>query len=325
VATALITGIGGQDGSYMAEFLLEKGYRVIGAIRDLPPVHHQRLASIHRHIQFEKVNLLEDSSIRLLLEKTQPAEVYNFAARASSSHLFDSPALTAEINAITVVRFLEAARIVNPAIRFCQASSSEIFGTVTHSPQDESTPLSPRNPYGIAKMCGHWFVVNYRQIHGSFACSAILYNHESPRRGLEFVTRKISRAVAQIKAGLQSSLTLGDLEARRDWGYAGDYVRGMWQMLQRPEATDYVLATGEAHTVREFCDIAFSHAGLRYEKYVISGADERRRPEPVPLVGNPAKARELLGWYPSVSFAQLVCMMVDEDMRAVDNIDGVAN
>jgi GDPmannose 4,6-dehydratase len=300
----------------MAELLLEKGYRLIGAVRDLSAASHPRVESIRRDIQFEELDFLDEVSLRCLIEKTGPSEIYNFAARASSSQLFDNPTLTAEINAVGVVRLLEAMRAVNPAIRFCQASSSEMFGGTTQSPQSEETPFCPRNPYGIAKICGHWCVANYREVQGAFACSAILYNHESPRRGLEFVTRKISRGAARIKMGLQISLALGNLEARRDWGYAGDYVRGMWQMLQMPFAADYVLATGMLHTVREFCDIAFRHVGLKYEDHVESSAGDARPPESVPLVGNPTKARELLSWQPRVSFEELVCMMVDEDLRA---------
>lgn len=313
--SALITGVTGQDGSYMADLLLQKGYKVIGTIRDPSAVNRPWFRTIGDSVELHQLDLLDEGAIRALLTKFRPDEIYNFAARASSSQLSDDPLLTTEINAVAVVKFLEAVRVTSPSSRLCQASSSEIFGAARHSPQDEATEFRPRNPYGIAKLYGHWFVGNYRETHGTFACSAILYNHESPRRGAEFVTRKISRAVARIKCGREQHLQLGDLEARRDWGYAAEYVLGMWMMLQAPTAGDYVLATGETHSVREFCEIAFHHAGLRYEDHVMSDPAARRTPERVPLVGNAAKACEVLGWQPRVPFAELVCMMVDEDMR----------
>jgi GDPmannose 4,6-dehydratase len=252
----------------------------------------------------------------------KPAEIFNFAARASRVHLFDEPVLTGDFNGLAVLRILEAIREINPQIRFCQASSSEMFGKTNESPQSETTPFYPRNPYGVAKLYGHWITVNYRETHSLFACSSILFNHESPRRGEEFVTRKITRAVARIKTGLQTELRLGDLEAKRDWGYAPDYVRAMWQMLQAPAASDYVIATGVAHSVRELCQIAFSHAGMNYEQFVI-GQDpsNNRAPESIQLVGDSRKARKLLGWAPSVSFHELICTMVDADLAALASRD----
>jgi GDPmannose 4,6-dehydratase len=316
-AIALITGISGQDGSYLADLLLGKGYRVIGVLRPgtgaLPP----RLSHLQGRIELHECNLSDQRAVAALLEASRPAELYNLAARASSAQLADDPVQTGEVNGLNVTRLLETIRAVNPQIRFCQASSSELFGYSRESPQSETTSFHPRNPYGVAKLYGHWAVVNYREAFGIFACSSILFNHESPRRGSHFVTRKITRAVARIKAGLQSELRLGDLEARRDWGYAPDYVRAMWLMLQAPQAGDYVVATGETHSVREFCEIAFARVSLNYQDHVVADADIRRPAETAQLVGNPAKARTVLGWAPTLSFAELVGLMVDADVAAL--------
>jgi GDPmannose 4,6-dehydratase len=317
VPTALITGITGQDGSYLAEFLLARGYRVIGLVR--PESEHplDRLAVIRERVTLVEASLLDQKQLQSIVEKHAPSEIYNLAARASSSQLFSEPLLTCEFNGLAVARQLELVRLIDPKIRFCQASSSEMFGNAVESPQSEETPFQPRNPYGIAKLFAHGMVGSYRETHGIFACSSILFNHESPRRGKEFVTRKISMAVARIAQGQASSLELGNLDATRDWGYAADYVRAMWQMLQSSSPGDYVLATGISHSVREFCDIAFRHVGLDYRNYVIQSPGVHRAGEVAPLVGNSAKARDKLEWAPSVSFEDLVRMMVDADIRAL--------
>jgi GDPmannose 4,6-dehydratase len=315
MATALITGISGQDGSYLAELLLKKGYRVIGTARQRNTPNCDRIRDIANSIEIVETDLLDQSVVDRIVEDHRPIEIYNLAARASSSQLFEDPVLTGEINALAVARLLEAIRKVDPSIRFCQASSSEMFGNASESPQNEDTKFYPRNPYGVAKLCGHWFSVNYRETHKIFSCSSILFNHESPRRGTHFVTRKITQSVARIKVGLQGTLQLGDIEARRDWGYAADYVHAMWLMLQQAVADDYVLATGETHSVREFCEIAFGHVGLKYEDHVLQDHNSRRPTEVVQLVGKPSKAERLLGWRRSVSFRDLVCMMVDADMK----------
>ncbi|WP_129777730.1 GDP-mannose 4,6-dehydratase [Peristeroidobacter soli] len=314
--SALITGINGQDGSYLAELLLDRGYRVVGLVREDAGQRLDRIQHIRSQLEIVPGSLLDDASLRRLLERHEPEEIYNFAARASSSQLLTDPTLTAEYNGLAVVRMLEAIRAVNPRIRFCQASSSEMFGTVAGSPQNELTPFRPRNPYGVAKLFAHGMVGTYRENFGVFGCSAILFNHESPRRGPEFVTRKISMSVARIRAGLTRSLSLGTLDVTRDWGFAGDYVRAMWRMLQVETADDYVLATGVSHSVREFCDLAFDHVGLDYRAYVQTDPLVRRAPESVPLLGDAAKARRVLGWQPSMSFEQLVTMMVDADIAA---------
>jgi len=316
VTVALITGITGQDGSYLAELLLAHGYRVIGLVRPGGVVNDSRIAHIRDRLELIPADLLNQHALQEIIDRCRPAEIYNLAARASSSQLFSDPLATTEFNGLVVVRLLEAIRAIDPTIRFCQASSSEIFGNPEHAPQDESTPSRPRNPYGIAKLCGHWFTANYREVYGLHAGSCILFNHESPRRGTEFVTRKIALAAARIKTGLQDRLRLGDLDARRDWGFAGDYVLGMWQMLRAPAPGDYVLATGVTHTVRDFCDVAFHHVGLDYEDFVVIDPVSRRPTESVPLVGNADKARRVLGWQPTISFHELVRMMVDADLRA---------
>jgi len=317
--TALITGISGQDGSYLAETLLKVGYRVVGMVRRSTSASYPRIEHIRNAIELAYGDLLNQDSLEGLLRKYRPVEVYNFAASVPpTSESFREPIATGEINGLAVLRLLEAIRVVDPTIRFCQASSSALFGKACESPQRETTPFSPSNPYGVAKLFGHWITVNYRETYGMFACSGILFNHESPRRGEEFVTRKIARAVAKIKAGLQDSLQLGDMEARRDWGYAADYVQAMWLMLQAPAADDYVLATGETHSVRELCQIAFGHVGLRYESYVVQEAQSRRVSEAVQVVGDPAKARRVLGWHPTLTFRDLVCEMVDSEIKALD-------
>lgn len=315
--TALITGINGQDGSYLADLLLAKGYRVVGIMRPGAVAEQPRIAHIRSRLDLVECDLSDAAALRALFAAQRPGEVYNFAARASSSQLADDPVQTGEVNGLTVTRLLEAIRATDSSIRFCQASSSELFGHSRESPQSETTPFHPRNPYGVAKLYGHWATVNYRETFGVFACSGILFNHESPRRGAEFVTRKITRAAARIRAGLQSELLLGDLEARRDWGYAADYVRAMWMMLQGERAEDYVIATGEVHSVRELCQLAFERVSLDYRRHVIQDSQMRRPAETAQLVGSPEKARTVLGWRPSVTFAELVGMMVDADVAAL--------
>lgn len=318
--TGLITGITGQDGSYLAEFLLAKSYRVVGTMRSNGSVNLERIRHIQEKIEITQADLLDQAQLEQILSKHKPDEVYNLAARASGTELWTQPVLTGDLNGLSVTRILEAIRKVSPRIRFCQASSSEIFGNAAEIPQSETTPLRPRNPYGVAKAYGHWSTVNYRESRNLFACSCILFNHESPRRGPQFVSRKITHAVAKIKLGLARELRLGNLEARRDWGFAGDYVRAMWLMLQQPKPDDYVVATGETHSVREFCELAFAHAGLDYRDYVVEDPENFRAPESVLLAGNPAKANHLLGWKPRVAFQDLVRMMVDADLKAVKDL-----
>jgi GDPmannose 4,6-dehydratase len=317
VPTAIITGITGQDGSYLAEFLLARGYTVVGLVRPESPGQYDRLAAVREQIDLVQVSLLDQSRLQSIIEEHRPQEIYNFAARASSSQLFVDPLLTSEFNGLAVVRLLELIRLTDPSIRFCQASSSEIFGNAEESPQNEKTPFRPRNPYGIAKLFAHSMVGSYRANHSVFACSSILFNHESPRRGLEFVTRKISMSVARIAAGLDSHLHLGSLDATRDWGYAPDYVHAMWLMLQAPSPDDYVLATGVSHSVEQLCEIAFRHAGLDYRNHVVQNPGTLRPKEATSLVGDSRKARGALNWRPTVTFEQLVCMMVDADIRAL--------
>jgi GDPmannose 4,6-dehydratase len=313
--TALITGITGQDGSYLAELLLSKGYRVVGVARRSSTVTYERIEHLLDKITIVQGDLQDQGSLLALLEEYQPTEVYNLAAQSFVPTSWNQPALTGEITALGVTRMLEAIRFVNPKIRFYQASSSEMFGKVVEVPQCETTAFYPRSPYGVAKVYGHWITVNYRESFNIFACSGILFNHESPRRGLEFVTRKISDGVARIKLGYANELRLGNLEARRDWGFAGDYVEAMWRMLQQDKPDNYVVGMGETHSVREFCEIAFAHVGLDYRDYVVQ--DERfYRPAEVDLlISNPAKARTVLGWEPAVSFKELVTMMVDSDLE----------
>lgn len=313
--TALITGITGQDGSYLAELLLKKGYRVVGVARRSSTVTYERINHLLDDILVVQGDLHDQGSLLSLLEEYEPSEVYNLAAQSFVPTSWNQPALTGEITALGVTRLLEAIRFVNPKIKFYQASSSEMFGKVVEVPQRETTPFYPRSPYGVAKVYGHWITVNYRESFNIFAASGILFNHESPRRGLEFVTRKISNGVAKIKLGLAKELRLGNLEAQRDWGFAGDYVEAMWRMLQQDEPDTYVIGMGETHSVREFCEIAFSHVGLDYRDFVVQ--DERfYRPAEVDLlISDPTKARTQLGWEPSVSFKELVRMMVDADME----------
>ncbi len=313
--TALITGITGQDGSYLAELLLAKGYRVIGVARRSSTVTNERIEHLLDDITVVQGDLHDQGSLLSLLEEYEPSEVYNLAAQSFVPTSWNQPALTGDITALGVTRILESIRFVNPKIRFYQASSSEMFGRVVEVPQCETTPFYPRSPYGVAKVYGHWITVNYRESFGMFATSGILFNHESPRRGLEFVTRKISNGVARIKLGQTNELRLGNLESQRDWGFAGDYVDAMWRMLQHDEPGNFVIGMGETHSVREFCEIAFGHVDLDYNDYVVQ--DERfYRPAEVDLlISNPARARSILGWEPSVSFKELVTMMVDSDLE----------
>jgi GDPmannose 4,6-dehydratase len=317
--TALITGITGQDGSYLAEFLLEKGYRVVGMVRRTSTVNFDRIKHIQDQVEIVQGDLLDQSSLMEIIREYQPDEVYNLAAQSFVPTSFSQPVLTGEFTALGVTRLLEAIRHVKPDTRFYQASSSEMFGKVVEVPQRETTPFYPRSPYGVAKVYGHWITVNYRESYGMFACSGILFNHESPRRGLEFVTHKVTYAAARIKLGLQRELRLGNLEARRDWGYAGDYVRGMWLMLQQDQPDDYVLATGETHSVRELCELAFGYLGLDWQEYVVVDPKYYRPAEVDLLVGDASKARRVLGWEPCVRFDQLVRMMVDADLQALQN------
>ena len=311
---ALITGITGQDGSYLADLLLSKGYDVTGMVRRASTENFDRIAHIRDKIRLEQGDLLDQFSLVKLMEKVQPDEIYNLAAMSFVPTSWSQPILTGEFTALGVTKMLEAMRMVCPKARFYQASSSEMFGKVRETPQSELTPFYPRSPYGVAKVYGHFITVNYRESYNLFALSGILFNHESPRRGLEFVTRKITNAVARIKLGLQKELRMGNLDAKRDWGFAGDYVRAMWMMLQQDAPDDYVVATGETHSVREFLEIAFSHVGLKYEDYVVIDPEFIRPAEVELLLGNPKKAHEKLGWKPEVSFEQLVTMMVDADL-----------
>jgi GDPmannose 4,6-dehydratase len=313
--TALITGITGQDGSYLAEFLLEKGYRVVGMTRRTSTDVHERIAHLVDDIEFVSGDLLDQTSMTSIVADVRPSEVYNLAAQSFVPASWTQPVLTGEFTALGVTRVLEAIRAVDQGIRFYQASSSEMFGKVAESPQRESTPFYPRSPYGVAKVYGHWITVNYRESYGMFAVSGILFNHESPRRGKEFVTRKITDGVARIKLGLSSELRLGNLEAQRDWGFAGDYVRAMWLMLQQGHPDDYVVATGRTHSVRDFVRVAFDAAGLgSYEPYVKIDPKFVRPAEVDLLVGDAAKAHKALEWYPEVSFESLIEMMVRADL-----------
>ncbi|RMF39584.1 MAG: GDP-mannose 4,6-dehydratase, partial [Anaerolineae bacterium] len=314
---ALITGITGQDGSYLAEFLLEKGYQVVGMVRRTSTVTFERISHIQDDIEIVQGDLHDQSSLVDVMEKYQPDEVYNLAAQSFVPTSWNQPVLTGQVTALGVTRILEAIRMVKPQARFYQASSSEMFGKVREVPQRETTPFYPRSPYGVAKVYGHWITVNYRESYNLYAVSGILFNHESPRRGREFVTRKITYGVARIKLGLANELRLGNLEARRDWGYAGDYVRMMWMMLQQDEPDDYVIGTGTTHSVRELCEVAFSHVGLDYRDYVVQDPRFYRPAEVDLLVSDPSKAREKLGWEPEVGFEELVHMMVDADLKRV--------
>lgn len=312
---ALITGITGQDGSYLAEFLLEKGYEVCGLVRRSSTVNFERIRHIQDRIRLLPGDVLDQNSLIEAIRAVEPDEVYNLAAQSFVPTSWNQPVLTGEFTALGVTRLLEALRLVRPEARFYQASSSEMFGRTPEVPQNENTPFYPRSPYGVAKVYGHWITVNYRESYGMFTASGILFNHESPRRGLEFVTRKVSHTVARIRHGLARELRLGNLEAKRDWGFAGDYVEAMWLMLQQPEPADYVIATGVTHSVRELVDLAFSIAGLRWEDYVIVDPALVRPAEVDHLRGDWTKAREHLGWRPKVNFEELVRMMVEADME----------
>ena len=311
---ALITGITGQDGSYLAELLLEKDYEVLGMVRRSSTVNFERIAHLQDKITFVPGDLLDEISMIHILQQHRPHEVYNLAAQSFVQTSFGQPVLTGETTALGVTRLLDAIRLVDPEIRFYQASSSEMFGKVHEVPQKETTPFHPRSPYGVAKVYGHWITLNYRESYDLHATSGILFNHESPRRGLEFVTRKISHTVAQIKLGLVDELRLGNLDAQRDWGFAGDYVEAMWLMLQQDAPEDFVICTGETHSVREFCEVAFGHAGLNWEDHVVIDEAFFRPAEVDLLVGDATKAEELLGWKPGTSFENLVTMMVDADI-----------
>ena len=312
---ALITGITGQDGSYLAELLLEKGYQVFGMLRRTSTETSERIEHLRGRLELREGDLHDQASLMALLEEIRPDEVYNLAAQSFVPTSFHQPILTGEVTALGVTRLLEAVRRVNDKIRFYQASTSEMFGKVRASPQNELTPFYPRSPYGVAKVYGHHITVNYRESYGIFACSGILFNHESPRRGKLFVTRKISHGIAQIKAGLATELRLGNLDACRDWGFAGDYVEAMWLMLQQPKPDDYVVATGETHSVREFCQLAFARAGLDWEQRVIVDPALVRPADVDLLVGDASKARRVLGWRSKTSFRGLVEMMVDADLE----------
>ena len=319
---ALITGITGQDGSYLAELLLEKGYEVVGMVRRSSTVNFERIAHLQDRLILDPYtasgDLLDEASLIAILREYRPSEVYNLAAQSFVQTSFRQPVLTGEITALGVTRLLDAIRIVDPEIRFYQASSSEMFGKVQEVPQTEATPFYPRSPYGVAKLYGHWITVNYRESYGLHASSGILFNHESPRRGLEFVTRKVSDGVARIKLGLATELVLGNIDAKRDWGFAGDYVRAMWLMLQQETPDDFVIATGETHSVRELCEAAFAHVGLDYERYVRTDPALVRPAEVDLLVGDASKARRELGWEPTVSFGELVAQMVDADVERLE-------
>jgi GDPmannose 4,6-dehydratase len=313
--TALITGIAGQDGSYLSEFLLEKGYRVVGTVPNLDPAELHRIAHLRDRIEVVRDDLLDQDRLERIFRDHLPGEVYNLASHSFLASSFQQPIRATEVIAMGVTRILEAIRKIVPDARFFQASSSEIFGKPRETPQSETTPFHPRNPYGVSKVYGHLMTITYRENHGLFACAGILFNHESPRRSPEFVPRKIARAAARIRAGLDRELRLGNLDARRDWGYAGDYVRGMWLMLQQNRPEDFVLATGETHSVRDLCEEAFSRVGLDYRDYVVQETEAFRSPETSQLVGNPSKAAGLLAWKPQVTFRELVRMMVEADIE----------
>jgi GDPmannose 4,6-dehydratase len=315
VPKALITGVTGQDGSYLAELLLSKGYEVVGVVRRTSHHSYERIEHLLDRIEVVAADLLDQHSLTVVLQDTQPDEVYNLAAQSYVPTSWTQPVLTGEFTALGVTRILEAVRLVHPAARFYQASSSEMFGRVTETPQRETTSFYPRSPYGVAKVYGHWITVNYRESYNLYAVSGILFNHESPRRGIEFVTRKVTDAVARIKLGRARELRLGNLDARRDWGFAGDYVDAMWRMLQQPTPQDYVIGTGKAHSVRELVEAAFGHVGLTWQDYVVTDPKFMRPAEVDVLLADPSKARKELGWTPKVGFRELVAMMVDADLE----------
>ncbi len=317
--TAVVTGITGQDGSYMAEFLLEQGYTVVGVVRRTSTENNGRIAHLQDDIVLEPGDLHDQYSLIDIIQRHRPDEVYNLAAQSFVATSWNQPVLTGEVTALGATRMLEAIRAVDPTIKFYQASSSEMFGAVTDWPQNESTQFHPRSPYGVAKLYAHWITINYRESFGMYACSGICFNHESPRRGLEFVTRKLTYAAARVKHGVVDRVPFGDLSTRRDWGYAPDFVRGMWLMLQQDEPEDYVLATGETHSGSEFAELAFSYAGLDANDHIFTSEDLLRPAEVHHLIGDAAKARERLGWEPTVSFTDLVRLMVDADMELVES------
>jgi GDPmannose 4,6-dehydratase len=312
---ALITGITGQDGSYLAELLLGKAYRIVGAVRDLEAAHKSLPAGLAQNVELVQWNMISQPEMEEVIRRVKPYEIYNFAAHSSGSGMYDDPVGIAEVNGLAVLRILEAIRAVDTKIRLCQASSREIFGEAVETPQTETTPTNPRSPYGAAKAFADASIRIYRQRYGIFATSAILFNHESPRRGLSFVTRKITHEAARIKLGLGTQLSLGNLDAQRDWGFAGDYVRAMWLILQQTRPDDYVVGTGESHSVREFCEHAFGHLGLDYRDYVREDKNSYRPNEPTVLVGWAGKAQRELGWSPELGFKSLVGMMVDADLE----------
>jgi GDPmannose 4,6-dehydratase len=314
---ALITGITGQDGSYLAEFLLKKGYKVYGTVRRLSTPNMENIHHLQDSVEFLSADLLDSSSIHQAIEESEPDEVYNLAAQSFVKASFDQPVLTGEFTAIGVTRVLEAIRKINKKIKFYQASSSEMFGKVVETPQKETTRFHPRSPYGVAKVYGHYITVNYRESYDMFACSGILFNHESPRRGIEFVTRKISHAAARISLGKQKKLQLGNIDAKRDWGFSGDYVEAMWLMLQQEKPDDFVIATGETHSVQEFIEVAFAHIGIKdWKQYVDYNDPKHLRPAEVDyLIGDYSKAKKALGWEPKTSFKELVAMMVESDIE----------
>jgi len=315
VPRALITGVTGQDGSYLAEFLLAKGYEVAGMVRRTSHHSYERIDHLLGRIRIVAADLLDQHSLTQVVQEVQPDEVYNLAAQSYVPTSFTQPVLTGEFTALGVTRILEAVRLACPRARFYQASSSEMFGKVTETPQHEGTSFHPRSPYGVAKVYGHWITVNYRESYGLYAVSGILFNHESPRRGIEFVTRKVSDAVARIKLGLATELRLGNLDARRDWGYAGDYVDAMWRMLQQEEPRDYVIGTGETHSVGELVEVAFAHAGLDWRKHVVQDPAFMRPAEVDLLQADPRRAAAEIGWTPTVTFTELVRLMVDADLQ----------
>ena len=314
---AVITGITGQDGSYLAELLLSKGYEVVGVVRRTSHHSYERIEHLLDRIEIVPADLLDQHSLTMVMQEAKPDEVYNLAAQSYVPTSWSQPVLTGEFTALGVTRILEAIRLAHPAARFYQASSSEMYGRVTETPQRESTSFYPRSPYGVAKAYGHWITVNYRESYGLYAVSGILFNHESPRRGIEFVTRKVTDGVARIKRGLATELRLGNLDAKRDWGYAGDYVDAMWRMLQQPAPQDYVIGTGVCHTVRDLVETAFGHVGLDWRKYVVTDPRFIRPAEVDLLVADPSKAKAELGWTPTVDFAELIAMMVDADLERI--------
>lgn len=312
---ALITGVTGQDGSYLAEFLLAKDYEVVGVVRRTSHHSYERIEHLLDRIEVVAADLLDQHSLTVVLQDTRPDEVYNLAAQSYVPTSWTQPVLTGEFTALGVTRILEAIRLVHPTARFYQASSSEMFGRVTETPQRETTSFYPRSPYGVAKVYGHWITVNYRESYNLYAVSGILFNHESPRRGIEFVTRKVTDGVARIKLGMARQISLGNLDARRDWGFAGDYVDAMWRMLQQPSPQDYVVGTGRTHSVRELVEAAFSHVGLDWQKHVVTDPKFMRPAEVDLLLADPTKAKRELGWTPQVDFKQLIAMMVDADLE----------